>query len=449
MNARTSKDFLVDHRFADRLSHWVDGYGFGACFRGQGWGEYLGLSFTAMAAAGIHRQLTGPLSEVQSMAGQTGDYLIVHLAYDIKNQLEDLRSENPDRIGIAPCGWIVPELVVIVSGDTASFKWHSSSYSENDIDELFRQICEMQDPQTEMHFTSPTPTARMGKDDYLHRISSVQRHIQRGDVYQANICQEFYWEGVRFSPSAVFSHAFAEMPNPFAVFYKYEGKYCLCLSPERFLTFNDTAVLSQPMKGTAARSQDPVVDRANAEKLRYSEKDRRENVMIVDMVRHDLSKFAQRASVRVPELYRIKTYPKVHQMYSTVTAEMRSGTGLFDVLLGAFPMGSMTGAPKVRAMQLIEDIESCQRGLFSGTIGFVTPEGNADFNVVIRSLLYNPETAYLSCQVGGGITAMSDAEAEYEECLVKFEPIRQFIDSLAHPASPRLSKPTFAGSWKP
>lgn len=443
MNTRTSKQFTIPPGFVDQLTHWAGSHEFGVCFRGTGWGEHFGLSFQAMAAVGIHSRFSGDVFQAKNKAGKQQDYLIAHLAYDVKNRLEDLRSENPDHIGFAETGWTVPELVVTVSGDTATFEWHAASFRESRVNELFRHICRIELPAG-VYFDSSGPGERMSKATYLQRISQLQRHIQRGDVYQSNICQEFYWENASFSPAALFNKVFAGMPNPFSAFYKYEGKYCLCFSPERFLTFNGTSVLSQPMKGTAPRSHDPLIDRANAEKLRGSEKDRRENVMIVDMVRHDLSRFAARGSVKVPELYHIRTYPKVHQMYSTVTAEIRPGSNIFDVLFGAFPMGSMTGAPKVRAMQLIEALESSKRGLFSGTIGFVTPAGHADFNVVIRSLLYNPAEKYLSCHVGGGITALSNAEDEYEECLVKFEPIRQLIASLEQKTPRHHPRTTFA-----
>jgi para-aminobenzoate synthetase component 1 len=284
---------------------------------------------------------------------------------------------------------------------------------------------------------NPTPWQAMhrgpshvaSKTNYLQDLQLLKQHIQRGDVYQANYCQEFVWSDMEIDPAALFLEGFDRMPNPFSGFVAIDKQYLLCFSPERFLRFDGKRVTSQPMKGTSPRGTTPEEDLENLEALRASEKDRRENVMIVDLVRNDLSHHAEKGSVHVPELYTIETYPKVHQMHSTVVADIKSGVHAFEVLLHAFPMGSMTGAPKIRAMELLDQLERSRRGIYSGTIGFFTPEGNGDFNVVIRSLVYDAEQARLSCHAGGGITILSDPHAEYEESLVKARPIFELLDA--------------------
>lgn len=426
----------------DKLTLWADQNAFGFCFRGAGWSSHFGHDFHAFAGAGIRSAFQGALNECRSFVQSTNDYVISHFTYDLKNELEQLSSQNPDQIDFAPLGLTVPEWVIIVQHDEVEVRWHSDASKAGP--EIQKEIEAVSLPVEGGFIHREEPIGRMSKPEYLDRISHLQQHIQQGDIYQANLCQEFYWNVSDLNPAALFNKGFHATPNPFSVFYKFKGKHCLCLSPERYLHFEGNTVMSQPMKGTAPRSADPQEDHRHYEWLRHSEKDRRENVMIVDMVRNDLSHFAKPGSVKVPELYRIEAYPKVHQMHSTVTAQFRPEANLMDVLLKAFPMGSMTGAPKIQAMKRIEQYEMSRRGLFSGSIGFITPEKNADFNVVIRSLLYSQSTGVLSAHVGGGITALSDAEAEYEECMVKFEPLRQLVKDTCSIRQTEAEHSTFA-----
>jgi para-aminobenzoate synthetase component 1 len=261
---------------------------------------------------------------------------------------------------------------------------------------------------------------RFTPDEYRERVVDLQRHILRGDCYEINFCQEFYSQPAELDPLDGWWSLSQASPNPFACFYRLNNRFLLCASPERYLKKTGNRIFSQPIKGTSARYPDrPAADSASALELFRSAKDRSENVMIVDLVRNDLSKICLSGSVRVEELYGIYPFPQVFQMISTVSGTLPADLHWTEAIRETFPMGSMTGAPKHRVVALIDKYERSRRGIFSGAVGYVTPQGDFDFNVVIRSLLYNQDSRYLSYQVGSGITFYSNPEAEYEECLIK------------------------------
>lgn len=240
-----------------------------------------------------------------------------------------------------------------------------------------------------------------------------------GDIYEANFCQEFYAENAVINPLERYLKLNAISSPPFAVFLKLTDLYLLSASPERFIRKQDNKIISQPIKGTARRATDKDVDRKLAQALESDPKERSENIMITDLVRNDLSRTATHNSVQVEELCKLHTFKQVHQLITTVTSEVSERTSFVDVLKTTFPMGSMTGAPKESAMNIIEQLEETKRGLYSGTVGYITPNGDADFNVVIRSILYNSSNNYLSFSVGSAITIKSIPEKEFEECLLK------------------------------
>ena len=201
----------------------------------------------------------------------------------------------------------------------------------------------------------------------------------------------------------------------------------MCASPERFLKKIKNTILSQPIKGTSKRGNNIKEDEEEKKALQLNEKERSENTMIVDLVRNDLSKICTEGSVMVKEYLKIYSFPQVHQMISTISGNLRENISFSEILSATFPMGSMTGAPKKRVMELIEQYEKTKRGLFSGTVGYINPGGDFDFNVVIRSILYNEENNYLSIQAGSAITFKSDPHKEYEECNIKIEAMRQAL----------------------
>ena len=269
---------------------------------------------------------------------------------------------------------------------------------------------------------------KISRNDYITTIEKLRDHILRGDCYEINFCQEFFATDVKVDALQVYRQLTAISPNPFSCFYKLDDKYVLCASPERYLQKKGQHLLSQPIKGTFKRdTTDPASDAALKRQLQQSEKDKSENVMVVDLVRNDLSMICEEGSVQVDELFGVYSFPQVHQMILTITGDLKEGTGLSEILAATFPMGSMTGAPKRRVMELIEQYEKTKRGIFSGAVGYISPEKDFDFNVVIRSILYNATRQYLAYLVGGGITFYSDPEKEYEECLLKAEAIKKVL----------------------
>lgn len=262
--------------------------------------------------------------------------------------------------------------------------------------------------------------ARESKETYLKHVRFLQDHIQQGNIYEINYCQEFYAENViDFPTKAIYQALNALAAPPFSFFWENDQWKVVSASPERFFQLKGTHLLSQPIKGTAKRGSTIEEDEAIKHQLQTSSKERSENIMIVDLVRNDCSKIATKNSVSVDELCEIYTFPTVHQMISTVSCEVQHSVPFSDLIKALFPMGSMTGAPKKAAVQLAEDLESFSRGLYSGSVGYISPNGDIDLNVMIRSFIYNKATNYLSCAVGGAITQPALPENEYEECRIK------------------------------
>lgn len=353
-----------------------------------------------------------------------GSYRFGMLSYDLKDALHGLNSDNPDLIQAPHLVFWVPECVVRM--DHENFEFLSGEKNEATL-ELITEILE-EETNTNYHQHGFRFEPSVSKEEYLETVLKLKTHIQRGDIYEVNYCQEFVAKEV-------------ELPNlwdtyfklnhltraPHSAFVQLDEFALFCGSPERFLRKKGTRLISEPIKGTMRRSENADEDQLLKEKLQNDPKERSENIMIVDLVRNDLSRIAQKDSVQVEELCGIYTFETVHQMISTVACEVNPELSLTDILTATFPMGSMTGAPKRRAMELIEEFENFQRGFYSGSIGYIDPSGDFDFNVVIRSLLYNSHHKVLSCSVGSAITIQSDPELEYEECLVK---IKRIIDGI-------------------
>ena len=421
-------------------------------------------AFECLLAAGAVDTFTAAAGSafdgLKQWAAGRQDWLFGHFAYDLVAETEPastLPAANApstphgpfstplaDPIGFPDLFFFIPEIIIELQTDSIRI-----GSVDSDPASIWQEICET----TPVSATAPprtsagTPpaatvpsepaaplepaasvvfTPRITRDEYIAIIETLRRHILRGNCYEINFCQEFFAQPADIDPYAVWRALSSASPNPFAAFYRVDQRYLLCASPERFLKKTGNDLFSQPIKGTAPRvKQDAEADNRQRDALFHSAKDRAENVMVVDLVRNDLSRICRPGSVRVSELFGIYTFPQVYQMISTVTGEMLPGLDWTEAIRCCFPMGSMTGAPKNRVVQLIDRYERSRRGLFSGAVGYVTPAGDFDFNVVIRSLLYNRESRYLSYQVGSGITFYSDPQAEYEECLVKAEGIRK------------------------
>ena len=359
---------------------------------------------------------------------ETNDWLFGHVCYDYKNELiTSIGTEHPDHIGFALIQFFQPEIVVQLFPDRLSI--HSATLSTENVFEAINAV-QLKDISNGLDNVNLTIQPRIKKEQYLSIINKLKQHILRGDCYEINFCQEFFADNAIINPLSVYTHLTKVSPNPFSCYYKLEDKHLLCASPERYLKKSGSQLISQPIKGTFRRNlESDFEDGLLKQQLYNSTKDRAENVMVVDLVRNDLSKICKEASVSVAELFGIHTFPQIHQMISTIQGEVRDGVDFATILEATFPMGSMTGAPKNSVMHLIDLYEQSKRGLYSGAVGYITPEKDFDFNVVIRSILYNEANRYLSYQVGGGITHYSNPNDEYEECLLKAASIRQVLQS--------------------
>lgn len=371
-----------------------------------------------------------PLNRFQSWLNQRRDWAFGFLSYDLKNDIEKLKTSQSNRTGFPLLHFIRPRIVVERLNSTSQFIIRKGEAKLASYPEFLSQLKAMwtslsETPSSEK--SSVTLSPRMSREQYLQAIAKVKKHIQLGDIYEVNYCHEFFAEEKIAHPFMVWQRLNGLTQAPFSAFVQIEKNYLLCASPERFLKKEGSHIISQPIKGTIRRGKDEQEEIELKDSLQNSRKERSENVMIVDLVRNDLSKSAQRGSVKVDELFGIHTFKTVHHLISTISAEVKDGTSFTRLLRDTFPMGSMTGAPKIRAMQLADDYEYSRRGLYSGSVGYITPDGDFDFNVVIRSIVYNDNLPYISCSVGGAITALSDAESEYEECLLKAEAVRKAL----------------------
>ncbi|NQX84636.1 MAG: anthranilate synthase component I family protein [Flavobacteriaceae bacterium] len=363
------------------------------------------------------------LKEYQSM---TKDWIFGYLSYDLKNDVEDLSSHNFDGLGFSDLYFFQPKKVFLLKGNRLTMSY--MRMVDDAFDEDIQAINNYETNNTLVK-NDVKIHLRINKDAYFENINHVLAHIYRGDIYEANFCQEFYAEDTTINPLETYKKLNTISKPPFATFLKQSDKYLLSASPERYIKKQGNTVISQPIKGTAKRSDNKVEDDLLKENLRTDQKERSENIMIVDLVRNDLSKTAMKGSVKVKELCKIYSFNQVHQMISTVSSKLPETLHPVDVIQSTFPMGSMTGAPKISAMQIIENLESTKRGLYSGSVGYFTPNGDFDFNVVIRSILYNSSNRYVSYSVGGAITAKSDPFKEYEECLVKAKAMREVLEN--------------------
>ncbi len=360
------------------------------------------------------------LKELKERSSNLNNWLFGYLTYDLKNKIENLKSNNKDEINFPDLNFFCPEILVLAKKSEVSIIYNDIKYCK---DELIKTLLSSEKPDSKnktSKFSENKLKKQFSTSDYVDTVNKIKDHIQKGDIYEANFCQEFYCIK-EIDPIETYLRLNQISPTPFSCLYKLDGKYLISASPERFLKKVKNKVISQPIKGTIKRGKNESEDLKLKEQLLNDPKERAENVMIVDLVRNDLSRTAIKGSVKVEELFGIYSFKQVHQMISTIVSEVNEDTNIIKIIENAFPMGSMTGAPKVRAMQLIEDYEKTKRGLYSGSVGFITPDNDFDFNVVIRSILYNQLTNYVSFTVGSAITSLSDPENEYDECMVKAE----------------------------
>ncbi len=357
----------------------------------------------------------------------TKDWIFGYLSYDLKNDVERLKSSNYDGLQFPDLYFFQPQKLVFLKDNIADFVY--LRMVDDEIETDFEEIQNLK-LKTEISGEKIEIQSRISKEEYLEKVGAMLEHIHRGDIYEANLCQEFFSENVDLNAFSIYQSLNEISTPPFAAFLRLENINLFSASPERYLRKKGDQLLTQPIKGTARRSSNPEEDKEIALNLARDPKEMSENVMIVDLVRNDLSRIAEKGSVKVDELCKVYSFKQVHQLISSVTATIARGIEPVEALRTSFPMGSMTGAPKISAMKIIEKLESTKRGLYSGAVGYFSPEGDFDFNVVIRSILYNSTNKYLSFSVGGAITAKSNPEKEYEECLLKSRALREVLENL-------------------
>ena len=354
----------------------------------------------------------------------TKDWLFGYLSYDLKNDVEQLQSNKFDGLGFPDLFFFQPKKLFLLKGNVLEVQY--LNMCDDEVEEDFEDIVQSQELKVETEALISIQQ-RISKADYLEKASKILEHIYHGDIYEANFCMEFFAENATIDPIEKFVKLNKISLPPFAVFFKNNMNFLLSASPERYLKKEGELIISQPIKGTAKRFSDPIEDEKSKVQLASDPKERSENVMITDLVRNDLSHTAQKGSVAVTELCKIYSFLQVHQMISTITSKLDHQYTAVDAIKTTFPMGSMTGAPKISAMKIIENLEETKRGLYSGAVGYFTPSGDFDFNVVIRSILYNEEKKYVSFSVGSAITSQSILEKEYEECLLKAKAMREVL----------------------
>ncbi len=358
------------------------------------------------------------LEELQRFYDSRKGWLFGYLTYDLKNEIEHLESNNEDGLQLPLLHFFSPKVVIQIENKNAFIFYDDAFISKDQAEEIYLFTLSTPPPKNELQQNTHLQQ-KITKKEYIKAVNQLKQHIRKGNIYEVNFCQEFFSEKTTIDPVAVFEKLNSISAAPFSAFSKFGKFFLLCASPERYLQKKGNKLISQPIKGTAKRSDNKLEDEQLKTELSNNLKEKSENVMIVDLVRNDLSHIAKRGTVKVDELQTIYSFKQVHQMISTISCEVKENISFTDVLRSTFPMGSMTGAPKISAMKLIEEFESTKRGLYSGAVGYISPNGDFDFNVVIRSILYNSENTYLSFMVGSAITDKAIAEQEYEECLLK------------------------------
>lgn len=363
--------------------------------------------------------------KLKKYQSKTKDYIFGYLGYDLKNDVENLTSANFDGLQFPDLFFFQPKKLFILKKNSVEIKYLHAL--KNKIETDFKAIKNTSIKKESEENKNIKIKSRISKEKYFTKLNTVLSHIYRGDIYEANFCQEFYNENSEIIPLNVYENLNAISKPPFATFLRNNSHFLLSATPERYIQKSGNTVISQPIKGTEKRATNKKEDLQLAHNLEKNEKERAENIMIVDLVRNDLSKIAKKGTVKVTELCRVYTFEQVHQLISTITCKVSKKTHPVKIIKSTFPMGSMTGAPKISAMQIIEKVEETKRGLYSGAVGYFAPLGDFDFNVIIRSILYNSNNKYVSFSVGGAITAKSVPEKEYQECLLKARAMKQVL----------------------
>ncbi len=402
--------------FKIKMLNWANQFNIFCLLDNNGY-DFHSPAFECLLAVGAERSYTftgnADLAFLQLFHQEKPSWLFGHLGY---NALNNAYSNNEKaEIGFGKGFFFEPAIIIKYTADKIEIV-------KSDRDEKVI-LLDIENYSNSLHSYENKFNIfpNFSKEIYLEKIKQIQLHILKGDCYELNFCQSFSVDNVHINPVEKYIQLTKVSPAPFGAFYKLNNHYCLCASPERFLQKKGTRLISQPIKGTSRRDIDAVIDESNKQYLLQSKKEKSENVMVVDLVRNDMSMVCEKGTVFVNELFGIYSFPQVHQMISTIEGAVSNNFPFTKIIEACFPMGSMTGAPKKKVMELIEQYEETARGLFSGSIGYITPDADFDFNVVIRSIFYNQMKKSISLFAGSGITFYSKADEEYDECMAKAE----------------------------
>ena len=406
--------YRIDHLWIPKLLAWADyHFPYVAYFSPQDVSYPYG-GFEQLFFAGDQACTFEQLDHLPSESEKIG-----LLAYDLKNRFERLSSRNRLLIETPDSVFFIPNLKIKISANLVEID-HSTP------DDIFSQVNAFHAP-AEVLEQKVSITALTSREEYLQKAQRIKEHIIEGDIYEMNYCIAFRASFQRLDPIRIYLDLMLKSPMPFSAFFKAQHQYLIGASPERFLKKSGSLLIAQPIKGTIRRGVSPEEDQALQRQLKNSEKERAENLMIVDLMRNDLARVAQTGTVRVEELFGIYPFKRVSQMISTVSATLRPEADFKEVIAHTFPMGSMTGAPKIRCMELIDQHENFRRGWFSGALGYIASNGDFDFNVVIRSIIMDKPAGKLFFAVGSAITFDANPVQEYEECLLKAQPILDIL----------------------
>jgi len=422
--ARNSKKYSLDSVSINQILNWATKHDQLLYLNGNDHDTLYG-SFPKKLFVGSYKKIVSHEESFNKLDELliNKDWIYGYFSYELKDEIEQLTSDNPRTIPVPHLSFAIPETIITFEGKEILI----SSLKDPDI--IFEEIESTPIFPVDNLTEVDKPKSRTTKSRYIQNVKNIREAIVEGDFYEMNYCIEYFAKTRFFDPVHSFEKLNRLSPMPFSALMKFNDTFLLCASPERFLKKKGNKIISQPIKGTIRRSYDKQEDEGLKNELSKSEKERAENLMIVDLVRNDLARSAKTGTVKVEELFGIYTFKRIHQMISTVSSEYNSEFPITDIIKNAFPMGSMTGAPKIRVMKEIEKLEESARGIYSGSVGFFTPEGDFDLNVVIRSIVYNKTSGHVSFHVGSAITYDSDPEYEYNECLLKAETLFEALSN--------------------
>lgn len=415
----------VNSKTKEQLLVWGNQFSTVAWLDSNAYAKSTNEGFLALdTLSHLETEYTNAFEQLSTYIDGIKDYAFGFLGYDLKNDVEKLSSNNIDETHFPDLYFFQPKKLIEIKKEGIVFRYPKELAHEIDSDwEAIQNTKATTTPKNSLSIES-----RIDKETYIRQVKKALEEIHLGNVYELNFCQEFYAKNAVIDPINTYQKLNTISKTPFASFLKKDDLFLLSASPERFLQKTGNRLISEPIKGTARRHHSNAEkDEAQKLALKSNTKEIAENVMIVDLVRNDLSHIAQKSSVKVDELCEIYSFKQVHQMISSISCELKENIHPVNAIKACYPMGSMTGAPKYAAMKLIEDLEASKRGIYSGAVGYFTPEQDFDFNVVIRSIVYNASQQYVSFSVGSAITAKADPEKEYEECLLKAKAMRKVL----------------------